>query len=49
MLREQNKERILKSAKEKHQVTYKSKLIRISSDLSTEALTGEHRTIYLKL
>jgi hypothetical protein len=32
----QNKERILKAAKEKRQVTYKGKTIRITADLSTQ-------------
>jgi hypothetical protein len=33
-----NKERILRAAREKHQLTYKSKHIRITSDLSAQAL-----------
>jgi hypothetical protein len=36
----QNKERILKSAKEKRQVTYKGKPIRITADFSTQTLTA---------
>jgi hypothetical protein len=34
----QNKERILKAAREKHQVTLKNKLIRIRADFSTKTL-----------
>jgi predicted nucleic acid binding AN1-type Zn finger protein len=34
----QNKERILKAAKEKRQVTYKGKPIRITADFSTQTL-----------
>jgi hypothetical protein len=37
-LRTENKERILKAARKKHQVTYKSKPIRIRADFSTENL-----------
>jgi hypothetical protein len=34
----ENKERTLKSAREKHQVTYNGKHIRITADFSTETL-----------
>jgi hypothetical protein len=34
----ENKERILKALREKYQVTYKSKPMRIITDLSTETL-----------
>jgi hypothetical protein len=34
----QNKERILKAAKERRQVTYKGKSIRIIADFSTQSL-----------
>jgi hypothetical protein len=36
----QNKERILKAAKEKRQVTYKDKHIRITADFSTQTLNA---------
>jgi hypothetical protein len=36
----QNKERILKAAKEKRQVTYKDKPIRITADFSTQILNA---------
>jgi hypothetical protein len=36
----QNKERILKAAKEKRQVTYKGKPIRITADFSTQILNA---------
>jgi hypothetical protein len=36
----QNKERIVKAAKEKRQVTYKSKPIRITTDFSTQTLNA---------
>jgi hypothetical protein len=34
----QNKERILKAAKEKRQATYRSKPIRITTDVTTQTL-----------
>jgi hypothetical protein len=37
-LRTWNKERTLKAAREKHQIKYKGKLIRITADLSMETL-----------
>jgi hypothetical protein len=37
----QNKERILKTAREKCQVTYKDRVIRISPDFSTETIKPE--------
>jgi predicted phage tail protein len=37
-LSKQNKERILKAAKEKRPITYKVKIIRITADLSTQTL-----------
>jgi hypothetical protein len=36
----QNKERILKAAKEKRQVTYKGKPIRMTADFSTQTLNA---------
>jgi hypothetical protein len=38
ILSTQNKERILKAAKEKRQVTYKCKPIRITADFSSQTL-----------
>jgi hypothetical protein len=38
--RQENKERISKTAKEKCQLTYKGKYIRITSDLSEQTLKG---------
>jgi spore coat polysaccharide biosynthesis protein SpsF (cytidylyltransferase family) len=40
-LKIQNKERILKVAREKHQATYKGKPIRITADFSTENLRAK--------
>jgi hypothetical protein len=37
----QNKERILKAAKEKRQVTYKAKPIKITTDFSTQILNAK--------
>jgi hypothetical protein len=37
----QNKERILKAAKEKRQVTYKGKPIKITTDFSTQILNAK--------
>jgi hypothetical protein len=37
----QNKERILKAAKEKRQVTNKGKLIRITTNFSTQTLNAK--------
>ena len=43
------KERILKAAREKQQVTYKGNLIRLTADLSAETLQAEgNGRIYLK-
>jgi hypothetical protein len=39
-LNKQNKERILKAAKEKKQGTYKGKLISITADFSTQTLNA---------
>jgi hypothetical protein len=45
-----NKERTLKTVREKHQLTYKSKHLRITSDLSTQTLkAGKHGAIQFKL
>jgi hypothetical protein len=49
MLKLQNKERILKAAKEKLQLTYKSNPVRIASDLSAETLKARKGMIYFKL
>jgi hypothetical protein len=43
----ENKERIVKTVKEKKQITYKGKPIKITADLSTETLKGR-RARYLK-
>ena len=43
------KERILKAAREKQQVTYKGNLIRLTADLSAETLQAKRECrIYLK-
>jgi hypothetical protein len=39
----ENKERILKAAREKHQLTHKGKQIRITSDLSAQTLKSHER------
>ena len=44
-----HKERILKAAREKQQVTYKGNLIRLTADLSAETLQAKRECrIYLK-
>jgi hypothetical protein len=40
----QNKKRILRAAKEKHQVTYKGKPIRITADFSTLTLKARRES-----
>jgi hypothetical protein len=40
ILRTQNKERVLKAAKEKKQITYKGKPITITADFSTQTLNA---------
>jgi hypothetical protein len=40
----ENKERILKDSREKNQITYKGKLIKITADFSTETLKARRYT-----
>ena len=49
LIKIKHKERILKAAKEKQQVTYKGNLIRLTADLSAETLQAKRECrIYLK-
>jgi hypothetical protein len=49
-LSKDNKEKILKAAREKHKVTSKGKTIRVTTDFSTKILEqGGHGMIYFKL
>jgi hypothetical protein len=43
----QNKERILKAAREEQQTTYKGKPIKITQDFSTETLKGRKEWNYI--
>jgi hypothetical protein len=43
----QNEERVLKTAREKHEVTYKGKPIRITADFSTETLKARRTWNYV--